>query len=68
MKKLVKGSGQFCHGWSCFWALGHTTCVKGNNYLMIYKPVMVLQEERVGTQLISLGESEKQQFMMAESS
>lgn len=29
---------------------------------------MVMQGERVRTQLISLGESEKQQFMMAESS
>lgn len=35
---------------------------------MMYKPVMLMQEERLRTQLISLGESEKQQFMMAESS
>lgn len=35
---------------------------------MIYKPVMVMQGERVRTQLISLEEGEKQQFMMAESS
>lgn len=35
---------------------------------MMYKPVMLMQEERLRTQLISLGESEKQQFMMAENS
>lgn len=29
---------------------------------------MLMQEERVITQVISLGESEEQQFMMAESS
>lgn len=29
----------------------------------MYKPVMLMQEERVRTQFISLGESEKQQFM-----
>lgn len=34
----------------------------------MYEPVTLMQEERVRTQLISLGESEKQQLMMAESS
>lgn len=34
----------------------------------MYKAVMLMQEEGMRTQLISLGESEKQWFMMAESS
>lgn len=34
----------------------------------MYKTVIMMQEEGMRTQFISLGESEKQQFMMAESS